>query len=35
MEVKKFKNISLRIASEFSKLGQKVPTYVANIVKEN
>ena len=35
MEVKKFKNISIRIAAELSKLGQKVPAYVANIMKEN
>ena len=34
MEVNKFKNISIKIAGEFSKLGQKVPFYVANIVKE-
>ena len=34
MEVKKYKNISLRIIKEFQSLGQKVPNFANALLKE-
>jgi len=35
MEIKKYKNISLRIVKDFQKTGNKVPSYVSGLVKES
>jgi len=34
IEIKKYKNISLKIIADFKKLNQKVPGYANNLVKE-